>query len=297
MPSGLVLTKKAIQLITNAEHTGTEKVTLATVGFGSGKYKPTEDAKKLQNEFKKIAIHGGGAVGDGVIHLTVLDESKEEYSIFEIGVYTTGGDLFAIYSQNTPILEKSAQSNATLSVDLFFKTGTPDVVTVEGNGWVNPPATTEVQGVVELATNAETISGTDTHRAVTPASLQAKTSTYDRKGIVQLATDQEVRDGKSNEKAVTPSSLKNAIRSEDRETGFTRLADGRIFQWGNAKVAQDGSMIVFPFAFPSSVSSCEFQVKGEDPVVVSVSSQENGKVKVTHNGNGRVSVEWFAIGF
>ena len=297
MPSGLILTKKAIQLITNAEHTGTEKVTLATVGFGSGKYKPSEEATKLQSEFKKIAIHGGSAVGDGVIHLTVLDESKEEYSLFELGVYTTTGDLFAVYSQNKPILEKSANSNATLSIDLFLKTGTPDVVTVEGQGWENPPATTETQGVVELATAEETISGSDTHRAITPSSLQAKTATYDRKGIVQLATEAEVKEGKNNEKAVTPSSLKNAIRSENAEIGFTRLADGRLFQWGNGKVSNEGTVILFPVCFPSAISSCEFQVKGDDPVVIHVTSQDKEKIQASHNGDGLVTVEWFAIGY
>jgi hypothetical protein len=38
-----------------------------------------------------------------------------------------------------------------------------------------PPASTIVQGIVELATSAETITGTDTDRAVTPAGLKAAT--------------------------------------------------------------------------------------------------------------------------
>lgn len=48
----------------------------------------------------------------------------------------------------------------------------------DGTAWVNttPASSTTVQGLVELATNAETQTGSDTARAVTPASLQSKVS-------------------------------------------------------------------------------------------------------------------------
>lgn len=42
-----------------------------------------------------------------------------------------------------------------------------------GSAGSPPDATTTVKGVVELATNAETTTGTDTVRAVTPAGVQA----------------------------------------------------------------------------------------------------------------------------
>ena len=47
-----------------------------------------------------------------------------------------------------------------------------------GSAWVNatPTGSTTVQGLLELATNAETQTGTDTARAVTPAGLQSKLS-------------------------------------------------------------------------------------------------------------------------
>ena len=47
-----------------------------------------------------------------------------------------------------------------------------------GSAWVNgtPAGTTTVQGLLELATDAETQAGSDTARAVTPASLQSKVS-------------------------------------------------------------------------------------------------------------------------
>lgn len=46
-----------------------------------------------------------------------------------------------------------------------------------GGGGVLPVASTTVQGIVELATNSETTTGTDTARAVTPAGVKAVADT------------------------------------------------------------------------------------------------------------------------
>ena len=56
---------------------------------------------------------------------------------------------------------------------------TPNGVKIwDGSAWVNatPSGSTTVQGLLELATNAETQTGSDTARAVTPAGLQSKLS-------------------------------------------------------------------------------------------------------------------------
>jgi hypothetical protein len=56
---------------------------------------------------------------------------------------------------------------------------------VPGSGGTPSAATTTVSGVVELATTAETQTGTDTVRAVTPAALAARTF-----GLANLAPGQ-----------------------------------------------------------------------------------------------------------
>jgi hypothetical protein len=61
-----------------------------------------------------------------------------------------------------------------------------------------PDASTTVKGIVELATDAETITGTDTVRAVTPASLQAKVASETALGIVEAATTAEMNAGTAN---------------------------------------------------------------------------------------------------
>jgi len=72
-------------------------------------------------------------------------------------------------------------------------------------------ATDGQSGLVELATGAETVAGTDGARAVTPAGLASLTATTSRRGLVELATDAEVNAGTDAERAVTPAALKTAL--------------------------------------------------------------------------------------
>lgn len=66
-----------------------------------------------------------------------------------------------------------------------------------------PAATTSQSGKVELATNAETQAGTLSSRAVTPASLTARTATESRTGLARLATFWEA--------VLTPTSIDPSI--------------------------------------------------------------------------------------
>lgn len=80
-----------------------------------------------------------------------------------------------------------------------------------------PDATETVKGIVELATTAEAITGTDTTRAVTPAGVAAKVASAvvdastSAKGIVELATTAETQSGTDATRAVTPSGIGNTV--------------------------------------------------------------------------------------
>lgn len=74
-------------------------------------------------------------------------------------------------------------------------------------------ASETVAGTVELATSAETITGTDNTRAVHPAGLAALTSDTTRKGLIETATTAEAETGTDTERAITPASLKAAVLS------------------------------------------------------------------------------------
>jgi hypothetical protein len=77
-------------------------------------------------------------------------------------------------------------------------------------------ATTTVLGLVFLATNAETQTGTDTVKAVTPSALSSRTATETRTGIAELATQAETDAGTDDLRIVTPLKLKTLL---DNRTG------------------------------------------------------------------------------
>jgi hypothetical protein len=75
--------------------------------------------------------------------------------------------------------------------------------------------TIEAATLIELASSAETITGTDTTKGVTPAGLQAKVSSATAKGIVELATDAEALAGSDTARAITPANLAGVITKLD----------------------------------------------------------------------------------
>lgn len=82
---------------------------------------------------------------------------------------------------------------------------------------------TITSGLLQIATQAETIAGTETTKAVSPANLQAKTASTSALGIVQLATSAEANAGVSTSKVVTPSALNSRIATIS-QTGLIEIA-------------------------------------------------------------------------
>jgi len=69
-------------------------------------------------------------------------------------------------------------------------------------------ATETVLGLVEIATQTETNTGTSDTVAVTPLKLAGRTATETRTGIAEIATQAEVNTGTDDERIVTPLKLK-----------------------------------------------------------------------------------------
>ncbi|MDR5670990.1 phage tail protein, partial [Burkholderia cenocepacia] len=90
------------------------------------------------------------------------------------GLYLDNGVLFGVYVQNDPILEKAAASMLLLAADTVFASIDVTKLVFGPTSFLNPPATTERMGVVELATQAEVDDGTDDSRAVTPKTAAAR---------------------------------------------------------------------------------------------------------------------------
>ena len=77
-------------------------------------------------------------------------------------------------------------------------------------------ATETVLGLVELATQAETNTGTNDTAAVTPAKLAGRTASEIRTGIAEIATQVETDTGTDDSRFVTPLKLKTLL---DNRTG------------------------------------------------------------------------------
>lgn len=90
--------------------------------------------------------------------------------------------------------------------------------TTNPNDWIfletnRDLATTSIIGLVQLATNAETQTGTDASKVVTPAALTARTATETRTGIAALATNSEATTGTDDTKIITPLKLKAVLNA------------------------------------------------------------------------------------
>lgn len=102
-------------------------------------------------------------------------------------------------------LDKTADSATRFALTAVRQTKLDSIV----------PATTVVAGLVELATNAEAVTGTDTVRASTPAGVKAaidgRVASEAAAGITEYATQGETNTGTLDTAAVTPLKLKTLL--------------------------------------------------------------------------------------
>jgi hypothetical protein len=166
-----IVTNAGRAALVNAANTGTRAVTIAQVGLSGTALAPEAGATVLPGQFKTIATLSGDVVADDTIHLIVRDESADVFTVRSLALYLADGTLFALYGQADVLLEKSAQALMLLAIDIRFED--VDASDHLATHFLNPPATTERQGVVELATVAEAQAGIDALRALTPQAARS----------------------------------------------------------------------------------------------------------------------------
>lgn len=159
----------------NAENTGTAPVVIAQIGVTDQAIVPDAAMTTLPGELKRLATFAGAAVAPDTIHVTIRDDSTDVYSLRGFGLYLADGALYGVYGQAGVILEKSSQAMMLLAADVIFADIDTASISFGDTNWINPPATTEVQGVLELATDAEAIAGDDRTRGMTPGAHKAAT--------------------------------------------------------------------------------------------------------------------------
>lgn len=173
MPLNIIVTDAGRAAIVNAQNTGTAPVTISEVGFSAGPLVPTAASTALPGEIKRLSTLAGDVVANDTIHLSVTDASADVYVLRSFALYLADGTLFAIYGQTDPVLNKTAASVGLLAIDVIFADIAAAALTFGNTDFINPPATTERAGVVELATAAEAQAGIDALRALTPAGAKA----------------------------------------------------------------------------------------------------------------------------
>jgi hypothetical protein len=167
----LTVTNAGRAAIVNAAKDGTNAVRIASVGVSATATTPGAATTALPGEIKRITTIAGDAVAADTIHVTIRDETNALYAVRSIALYLADGTLFAAYGQADVLVEKSAQAMLLLALDVRFADIAATSLTFGATNFLNPPATTETAGVAELATDAETSTGTDDRRAVTPKGL------------------------------------------------------------------------------------------------------------------------------
>lgn len=185
----------------DSEHDGTNALKIAEVELGRGRYEPSKDQTELREPIKRLDTIAGQAVAADTLHVTVQDEGGDTYSVGEIGLITDSGVLFAVTSQPDWIIEKAEPTTLLLATDIVV--ASLDVSNIEFGdaAFLNPPATTDVIGVVELSEDREARAMKDKRRAITPSNLPALTASENDIGFVRLTTLAEAIKG-ANEEAV-----------------------------------------------------------------------------------------------
>lgn len=229
----LTMTTAGLRKFTAAQVEDDIDLTIAQVGFTASTFVPAPSLTALPGEFRRVGAISGQAVGDDIVHMVVRDDAALNYTVYGFGLFLADGTLFAIYGQATPIVQKSAMTTLLMPVDIAFPTAAIDKLIFGDTDFLNPPATTDTRGVIEIATDDEVATGTDGSRAVTPKSLTERlTGLFAGLKItvsglatgggalsgdvaigVPAASVEEVDAGVVSTKAVTPLSLANVLAS------------------------------------------------------------------------------------
>ncbi|WP_252181662.1 tail fiber protein, partial [Escherichia coli] len=271
------MTDAGRQELVNANKTGTNKVEIVSVGLGSRYYVTSTSQTNITDEIKRLTTTGGKVVSPDTIHVTAKDDSKDEYVVYTIGLYTNKGTLFAVYSQEQAIINKASSTIALISSDIAIKTLDTKNITFGDIEFINPPATETVVGVARFANEQEIDAGTDDSLAVSAKRLKQAIvkheqsrnhpdATLTSKGFVQLSS---ATNSTSETLAATPKAVKAAYD----------LANGKY-------TAQDATTARKGIVQLSSATDSQREDRAATSKAVS-EAMENAEGRLSKEQNGR----------
>ncbi|MIE72378.1 phage tail protein, partial [Salmonella enterica subsp. diarizonae] len=208
------ITDAGRQAIINASNTGTEKVEIKSVGIGSSYYITSPEQTDIQDEIKRITSIGGAVISPDTIHVSAKDDSPDEYVVNTIGLYTDKNILFAVYSRQMPIINKSSATVMLISSDITFKSLDTANITFGDVVFINPPASESVVGVSRFATAEEVEEGLDPAIAVSAKRLKGeliKKANLDSPDLTGTPTAPTADESDSSTKIATTAFIKQVL--------------------------------------------------------------------------------------
>lgn len=183
----LMITRAGQARFTAAQLDADINLGIAAIGLTDAPFVSAPTLTVLPGEFKRLTSISGDQVGDNIVHLAIRDDSADTFYARGFGLFLADGTLFATYAQPTRIFEKSARATFLAAIDIAFPTGDVSELRFGNTDFLNPPATTERKGVVELATVAEGVAGTDPLRAPPVLVVKAMITTALNAAIAPVA--------------------------------------------------------------------------------------------------------------
>lgn len=189
----ILITAAGLQALINAEHSGTNKVTLSKVQLGNAYFEPSEQTTDIGTVVAELTTVGGSTVSATEIQVNATDSSDSVYTVRSVGIFTSDNILFAVGSSQDPILQKVATSQALFTFNILLTNGNPQYIDFGDISFSNPPATSTTAGITRFATNAEAEEALDGTVALTPLNIchiNAKGAVL--KGMCDCATLEEI---------------------------------------------------------------------------------------------------------
>ncbi|ROS05707.1 tail-collar fiber protein [Sinobacterium caligoides] len=170
----LLLTEAGRTAIVNAQVHGTGAVNITACQVGSAQYEPDAAQTALKASIKQMPAIAGSITDPTVLHLTAQDTTNDAYSVGEIGFFLEDGTLFAVGSSSGEVIaDKAAASQLLISYDVVIIDAgdLSELITVTGDGFLNPQATESTQGIARIATDADVAAGIDDEAFITSKKL------------------------------------------------------------------------------------------------------------------------------
>ncbi|MDH7641159.1 gp53-like domain-containing protein [Sphingomonas oryzagri] len=207
-PLVLTITQAGLAVFTEAQGNTDINLTIATIGVTAEPFVVAPTLTALPNEAKRLETVSGEVLDEAIVHLVARDSSTDAYSVTGFGLFLADGTLFAVYGQETPILQKSSLSGANLALDLRFPNVDASQITFGDANFLDPPATESVKGIAYIATQDVVDAGDDDTMIVTAKKLAVRLAAVIAGTFASAA---ETIAGVLTTKAVHPAGLKAAL--------------------------------------------------------------------------------------